>query len=315
MSTEERIARVMGTTAHVIVTDGRPGLVDRAIERLEDLEARWSRFRDDSEISRLNERPGVPVRVSRCTYELVERALEGWRLTSGRFDPTLLAELRAAGYDRSFEQLTTPAAASRDGAATDAPRRTSAVKRSAAGQITLDPVVGSVRLGPDGAIDPGGIGKGLAADLVVDLILDEGARGALVSVGGDLRAKGRAPEDSGWVIAVADPADDDRVIGTVALDDGAVASTWRTKRAWTASDGTARHHLIDPMSGLPAATGLAGVTVVTGRGWHAEVLAKAAFLAGPVEGAALLADNDAAGLLVSDDGSVHEAGDWDRFNV
>ncbi len=315
MSTEERIIKVMGTTAHVIVVDGAPGLADRAVERLEELEARWSRFRADSEISRLNDRPGVPVLVSPWTYQLIERALEGWRLTAGRYDPTLLGELRAAGYDRSFELL----------AAGDAPRgpassvthahAPSVRKGSGAEQIVLDPIVGTVTVGPDVEIDPGGIGKGFAADLVVELILAAGARGALVNVGGDLRADGAAPEGSGWVVAIADPTDEDRVVGTLALESGAVASTWRTKRAWTAPDGTPRHHLIDPATGLPAASGLAAVTVVTARGWQAEVLAKAAFLAGPVEGAALLAANGASGLLVSDDGTVHEAGAWAQYRV
>ena len=187
--------------------------------------------------------------------------------------------------------------------------------RSGAEQIRLDPIAGTVWLGPGVEIDPGGIGKGLAADLVVGLVLAEGARGALVNVGGDLRAEGVAPEGDGWVAAIADPNDAERVVGAIAMDAGAVASTWRTKRAWTAPDGTPRHHLIDPATGLPAASGLAGVTVITGQAWHAEVLAKAAFLAGPVEGAALLASHNAAGLLIADDGRAHESGDWARFTV
>ena len=309
MTTEERIVDVMGTTAHVIVTDGALGLADRAVARLEELEARWSRFRPDSEISRLNERPGVPVVVSPDTYQLIERALDGWRLTAGRFDPTLLRELRAAGYDRSFELL--PSSNVQGGAPSHrmtAPSAPPLPSRSGAEQIRLDPIVGTVWLGPGVEIDPGGIGKGLAADLVVGLVLAEGARGALVNVGGDLRAEGVAPEGDGWVVAIADPNDADRVVGTIAIDAGAVASTWRTKRAWTAPDGTPRHHLIDPATGLPAASGLAGVTVITGQAWQAEVLAKAAFLAGPVDGAALLASHNAAGLLIADDGRVARIG-------
>ncbi len=292
----------MGTTAHVIVTDGPSGLADRAVARLEELEARWSRFRPDSEISRLNERPGVPVLVSPDTYELIERALDGWRLTAGRFDPTLLRELRAAGYDRSFELAAVEqcsGGAPSHGWPRHRPAPVDPLGRRA------DPARPHRRHGVAGSgveIDPGGIGKGLAADLVVELMLAEGARGALVNVGGDLRVEGVAPEGDGWVVAIADPNDAERVVGTIALDAGAVASTWRTKRAWTAPDGTPRHHLIDPATGLPAASGLAGVTVITGRAWQAEVLAKAAFLAGPVDGAALLAAHDAAGLLVADDG-------------
>jgi thiamine biosynthesis lipoprotein len=308
MKNEERIVEVMGTTAHVIVTGGRPGLADRAVQRLEELEARWSRFRSDSEISRLNDRLGVPVLVSGDTYTLIRHALEGWQLTDGRFDPTLLREVRAAGYDRSFELISSPAG--RAGGPGVAP-----IGRSGAEQIQLDPMVGTVTLGSEVQVDPGGIGKGLAADLVADLLMAEGAVGALVNVGGDLRAVGVAPEGNGWVVAIDDPNDADRVIATVALQAGAVASSWRTKRVWNAPDGTTRHHLIDPATGMPAASGLAGVTVVTGKGWQAEVLAKAAFLAGPVEGAALLVANDASGLLVADDGELYEVGAWSQFKV
>ncbi len=316
MNCEERIVEVMGTTAHVIVSGGRPGLADRAIERLEELEARWSRFRPDSEMSLLNQRAGVPVLVSPETYQLIERALEGWRLTGGRFDPTLLRELRAAGYDRSFELVGASDALHECPApVTNADGSRSRAKRPGAEQIRLDPIVGSVWLGPDVEVDPGGIGKGFASDLVVDLLLAEGAQGALVNVGGDLRAAGEAPGGDGWVIAIDDPTDPDRVVATVAIESGAVASSWRTKRAWNGHDGTPRHHLIDPATGLPAESGLAGVTVLAARGWQAEVLAKAAFLAGPVRGAELLAAGDASGLLVADDGTVHEVGAWAQYSA
>ena len=310
MSTEARIVEVMGTTAQVIATDGPTGLVDDAVAQLEALESRWSRFRPDSEISRLNARPGVPVLVSRTTFELIERAVEGWRLTGGRFDPTLLREVRAAGYDRSFELVGVGGA---HAAGVDVPVPAPVGPR--AERITLDRLTGTVTLGTDVQIDPGGIGKGLAADLVVDRMLADGARGALVNVGGDLRVEGDGPDGAGWVVAVADPTHADDEIRTVALDAGAVASTWRTKRAWTAPDGSVRHHLIDPTTGAPAASGLAGVTVITGRGWQAEVLAKAAFLAGPVAGGELLEDHRVAGLLVADDGTACEVGAWAQFRV
>ncbi|MBK5289353.1 MAG: FAD:protein FMN transferase, partial [Acidimicrobiia bacterium] len=175
MSTEERIIQVMGTTAQVIAVDGPPGLVDDAVAQLERLESQWSRFRPDSEISRLNERPGVPVLVSPTTFELIGRAVEGWRLTAGRFDPTLLREVRAAGYDRSFELvgIGDPRTARWD-APVAVPTATTG---SRVERITLDRITGTVTLGADVQIDPGGIGKGLAADLAVERMLGAGARG------------------------------------------------------------------------------------------------------------------------------------------
>jgi thiamine biosynthesis lipoprotein ApbE len=81
---------------------------------------------------------------------------------------------------------------------------------------------------------------------------------------------------------------------------------------WGDPDAT-RHHLIDPGSGECATSGLAGVCVVTSAGWWAEVLAKAAFLAGGRDGSALLDANGAAGVLVDDDGVGTDAGPIERF--
>ena len=105
----ERRANVMGTDAHVIVVGAEAArLADLALARLERLESRWSRFLPQSEISRLNERPGVPVVVAPETFQLIDHALRAWRMTAGRFDPTILADLRAEGYDRSYELLDRP---------------------------------------------------------------------------------------------------------------------------------------------------------------------------------------------------------------
>jgi thiamine biosynthesis lipoprotein len=308
----QRRATLMGTEAHVIVVgDGADRLADIAIERLERLEARWSRFLPDSEISRLNRRPGVPVLVAPETFQLIDHALRAWQMTAGKFDPTILADLRAEGYDRSFELLDRAESSSARVAVGAHLRHTS--EPPTAPDIHLDRVVGTVRLGSNTTFDAGGIGKGFAADLVVEELLSSGARGVLVSVGGDLRAAGEAPAESSWVVAIADPLDPLHVLGNLCLGAGAVASSWRTKRTWIGSDGLPHHHLIDPRTGRSAANGVAGVTVVAAQGWRAEVLAKAAFLAGPEDGPTLIAQSGAAGIVVGDDGSLHPAGNIDAF--
>jgi thiamine biosynthesis lipoprotein len=311
---QERFVDVMGTTAHIIVNGGEPDLTEQAVARLDHLESLWSRFRPDSEVSRLNERAGQPTLVSPETFTLVERARAGWRLTDGRFDPTLLSELEAAGYDRSFELLE-PLPKTAGGGAPVAPPRYEP-RRPARGtveSIWLDPVVGSVCLAPGVAFDPGGIGKGLAADMVVDLLLAHGARGALVNVGGDLRADGEAPERAGWVVSVADANEPDRVTHWLAFDHGAVASSWRTKRTWV-SGGAVRHHLIDPRTGTSADGAVTGVTVIAGSGWEAEVLAKAVLLDDGRHDSWLRA-NHAAGIVFYADGTVRELADLARYAV
>src|SRR5215470_557383 len=97
--------RAMGSDAHVIVVGGPDGLETAAFRRIEALEARWSRFRPDSEVSDLNRRAGIPIAVSRDTRLLVERAQEACALSGGSFDPTVLGDVIRAGYDRPFDEL------------------------------------------------------------------------------------------------------------------------------------------------------------------------------------------------------------------
>src|SRR6266550_4563773 len=100
----------MGSDGHLIVVGGRHGLVHRARARIDELERRWSRFLPDSEVSELNRGAGHAVEVSPDTTELVERAVDAWRLSGASFDPTVLGDVLRAGYDRSFDELGATAA-------------------------------------------------------------------------------------------------------------------------------------------------------------------------------------------------------------
>jgi thiamine biosynthesis lipoprotein len=151
------------------------------------------------------------------------------------------------------------------------------------------------------SLDPGGIGKGLAADLTVEDLQRHGARGALVNLGGDIRVWGEPPGPDGWVISVDHPLDPDAELVRVVLADGSVASTSRLRRQWGPS-GAAVHHLLDPATGCPAYNGVAGVTVFAGTGWRAEAFTKAAFLAGPDGAVGVLEAAGLDGIVVTDDG-------------
>jgi thiamine biosynthesis lipoprotein len=290
----------MGSDLHVVVVGDDAALddaLDQARTRIAALEARWSRFRSDSEITRVNNAGGAPVAVSFDTFVAVTAAVDAWRRTGGRFDPTVLRTLRASGYDRDFRSLA-PAAPGAAPLPCPAP--------GCAG-VELDHLVRSVRLPPGVELDLGGIGKGLAADLVVRELLDAGLAGASVNVGGDVRVGGSAPGEHGWVVDV------EHAPGVLlALRDGAVATSSRLRRRWTRGDEHL-HHLLDPASGRPADTGIAAITVVAGTAAGAEVLTKAAFVAGPRVGAAIVADAGATGLLLLDDGTITMLDGIDAF--
>jgi thiamine biosynthesis lipoprotein len=300
--------RAMGTDVEVLAVGADDAAMETlgalAADALEIREARWSRFRPTSELCRINDAAGAPVIVSADTFALIERAVDAWRDTGGRYDPTVLAALEAAGYDRDFD------AVARDG--DDAVGERPAVP--GCDGVQLDRLVSAVRLPRGVALDLGGIGKGYAADGVSGELLEArvpGVRGVLVNLGGDLRARGDAPEPHGWVVDVDDPLGTGRT-GLLAFAEGAIATSTRLRRAWTRG-GQVQHHLIDPATGEPAASGLASVTVVAGEAWRAEVLAKAAFVAGPEAAAELVVAADATGLLVTDDGDVVELDGLGQF--
>ncbi len=289
----------MGTDARVLVA-GEPTLAQRAEDLAHRCERRWSRFRDDSELVRLNERPGRPVRVSRDTFDLIARAVDAWHRTDGRFDPTGLAAIVAAGYDRDFAALT-----AEDGAARDAPAHRPPARPPLPGchAIELDPTVGTVTLPPGVTLDLGGIGKGYCADLLAEDLLGGGATGACIDLGGDVRLIGTGPYAGAWEVGFAAP---DATVhwGRLRFATGAVATSTTTRRRWTHA-GVPAHHILDPTTGVPARSGVATVTVLAAEAWWAEVLAKAALIAGTAAGVALLEREGVDGLLVADDGSMH----------
>ena len=282
-------------------------MIDDAIGLLDGLDRKWSRFRKDSELSELNRGAGRPVAVSAETCSLLLLAIEAWRSTEGLFDPTILSALVGAGYDRTFEEI---------GSGQPAGRLDRSSPRSSPGfgEVTVDEANLTVTLPENVSLDLGGIGKGQAADLVLERLLADGAIGACIDLGGDVRVGGSAPLGDGWVIAVDDPFHPGDDLALVSLSAGAVTTSSRLRRRWSTVDGPA-HHLVDPATGRPARSGLAAVTVVAANAAWGEVHAKAALIAGPFDGVFLLAQSGLSGLLVQDDGTVLTAGSIDDYLI
>jgi FAD:protein FMN transferase len=257
-------------------------------------ETTLSRFRPESELSRLNERPGRPVRASTLLLTVLDRALASARDTDGLYDPTLGRRLEDLGYDRSFELIPSVAAGSPPA------REPGGAWRA----VALDRASGTVVVPPGVRLDLGGIAKGMAVDAAAAALRRAGVTDALVSAGGDLAVVGRPPGRPGWPVAV-----DGHDGPPVWVARGALATSSVGRRRWRQGD-LERHHLLDPRTGEPAAGGLRSVTVAASRCARAEVAAKAALILGPRGGRAFLAERGLSGLLLPASGPPLVVGTW-----
>jgi len=289
----------MGGRVTMTVIDAPGGLLDELGEELDRLEGLWSRFLPESELSRLNAAGGDGLQVDSATVALIRAMQRGYTETAGAFDPTLLPTLVGAGYRESVVH----------------PGRASAVPAGTApGGDPADIEIRGrrVRLPQGMTLDAGGIGKGLAADLLAQRAQERGASGALIEIGGDLVAAGTGPIDGAWTIGIEDPDDPSTHLDIIRIASGAVATSGTRRRAWSV-DGETRHHLLDPRTLMPARTGLATATVIANTGARAEVLTKAAFVPPPEGFLEWLPTRNAAGLVITTSGELRSTRNWEDY--
>ncbi len=289
----------MGTMVSLLLPTPRAAAGTAAVRALfAGWEETLSRFRPDSELSYLNRRAGETVAVGALLFDVIATALAAAWASGGLYDPTLLRQIEGLGYDRSFESLpshTTPAV--------------TGTLRAGGGWrgVYLEPASRRVTLPAGVGLDLGGIAKGMAVDAALARLDALGAAPAMVNAGGDLAVRGLPPDGDAWMVAIPCPdAGDSHVFP---LHHGAVATSAVARRHWRQGD-EARHHLLDPRTGLPAVNGLWSVTVVAARCTQAEAAAKVVFVLGPDAGARFLDRQGLAGLFIGEDGRRRRAGSW-----
>jgi thiamine biosynthesis lipoprotein len=284
----------MGTIVRV-VCDADCGIDVNAVFR--EIDRRLSRFDDGSDLSQLNADPRPSVPAAPLLRAAVAAALRTARLTDGLVDPTLLGDLRRAGYGASRAEIAPESP--RRALATAPPRQPARAASAAAWRaVEVDDRAGVIRRPPGLELDLGGSVKGWAADLLAARLARHG--GCAVDCGGDLRVECAGAEP--WEVRVRHPLNG-AVAHTLHLRAGGAATSGIDGRLWARQDGGFAHHLIDPATGRPGWTGLIAATALAPSALEAEALAKAALLSGPAAGRRLLCARY-GGVLMHDDGDV-----------
>jgi thiamine biosynthesis lipoprotein len=288
----------MGTSFFCIFVGADQTICDAVYNLASDLEAKWSRFLPESEVMLLNNNPDIPNQVSDATLRLVSEMKLGFEQTQGLFSGKILGELIKTGFaiSRSNPENVTTWKANEESEAD-------------LSDVEIDLVAKSVTVPRGVAIDAGGIGKGLAADLMSDYAMQLGAMGVAVFAGGDVAVKGMAVNAAGWKVKISDPENATEFIASVELSRGGLATS--SPMGWKIGQS---HHIIDPRTMKSSNSNVIQATVIAQNASQAEVLAKMCVILQASEGLARINELGVAALLVDEENQVHTSENWETYS-
>lgn len=270
----------------VLGSDGE-SLAQQCESEINALESVLSRTREDTDIAKLNAADGAPVTLSDEGAKLLSTALDLSAATNGAYDPTVAPLTNLWGIGTEHQQV--PAQSDIDAALQNV------------GTQHVHENGDAVTLDSGSKIDLGGIAKGYAADLCADILKSADADGLLV-LGGNIYAVG-TNEGKDWNIGIADPDEPTDTVAAVAVHDLSVVTSGDYERYFE-QDGVRYHHIFDPKTGYPAASGLRSVTVIDENSTRADVLTTALFVMGADKGRAYCEENGIAAVFVTADKQV-----------
>jgi thiamine biosynthesis lipoprotein ApbE len=281
--------RALGTGVQLVVTDHLNEARAAVEQVLAEVDLAASRFRSDSELSRLP--IGSWADVSPLLARLLTVARDAAEWTDGLVDPTVGTSLRDLGYDRTFTTITSNSSPL-------------TVIRRPVGWRHLE--IDGLRVKAPEGLDLGATAKGLAADLCAEAA-GAVSGSALVGLGGDLATSG----ERSWPVLVRDTSDPDETDDSgqvIDLRGGGLATSGTRARRWNRG-GKLVHHLLDPRTGMPTQGPWRTVSVVASSCALANTASTAAVVAGP-DAVSWLRTRGFSGRLVHEDGTVRTTGDW-----
>jgi len=280
-----------------------PELLQQVPLWFEAWEQALSRFRENSELSRLNRAAGWQVQVSETLWNVFQVALEAEQASDGLVTPTVLNALAMAGYDQSFDLL---------------PREQVPQPVSVWGtvnplaEITWDAATRTICLPLDIHLDFGGVAKGWAAQQAMQRLAVLGMP-VMVNAGGDIALSGALPDGQPWIISIDNPFQPGEFCELLTLSGGGIATSGTDYRRWK-QGGRLSHHIIDPRNGRPAQSDIISATVIAPTVMEAEMAAKTVLILGSQRGMEWLeARPSLASMLVLEDGEQFYSSKMEPF--
>ena len=271
---------------------------------IDDCEQRFSRFLPASEVTELNRSAGAWLQVSDELMDMLQLSREYHKSTNGIFDPSILPDLKQAGYDRSMDEIRAHGVHNHF-------EGSNRLSRPSFDEISFDIDNHRVRLPHGLEIDLGGIAKGWIVEKAAQL-LHKYVEACGVSAGGDILFIGRPRDDMDWDVSLEDPRNPTELLTQLHIPSGGIATSSIMKRTWSQGEKV-RHHLIDPRTGEPAKTDWLSVTVISPSVITADVFAKAILIAGEKFFSGLPETNQLSFIAVDSDGNLSGSANYKDY--
>ena len=250
----------------------------------EAVEDTCSRFKEESELSRLNRQVGQEVKASDILFDNLKEALRFYEKTNGVFNPGILEAIETSGYTKSIEYIKGKELGEASHSVPAISKITPYILNEENQTVILN-----------NRIDLGGIAKGWVIDRAADLLSKQGF--GFINVGGDIRIFGTLPRPLN--IGIEDPIDPSRILSSIQISEGAVATSTSMKRRWK-MNGKSQHHLIDTTTGEPSTSTILSSTVTAPTAVEADVLAKVTLLLGEKDGKSWLSSKKIKAVIINE---------------
>lgn len=299
---------IMGTTVGVtLYENGSEEVLDKVFKRVQEIENLVSINKEETEIDKLNENAGIsPVKLSDSSFEIIEKALYYSKLSSGGYDLTVgpLVKLWSIGLPEakvpSQEEIE------------------EIIKNIDYTKVELNKNTKEVFLSEKGMLlDLGSIAKGYAADEIVKILKEENINSAIIDLGGNIYALGFKEGNKNWKIGIQNPFDNrGKIVGSLEVSNKTVVTSGVYER-YIEQDGQTYHHILNPETGYPYETDIAGVSIIADKSIDGDALSTLVFTKGLEKGLELVENIDGVdAIFITNNKEVYVTKDLkDNFKI
>lgn len=266
---------LMGTVVTVTLYDSNDQkILDKVFNKVKELESTLSINENGTLVDKINQAAGSnPVKVDYDTYAVIKKGIEYSKLSNGLFDISVgpivklwnigLPEAKVPTQEEIDEKL--PLIGYND--------------------VELNDKDETVYLKRNGMmIDLGGIAKGYAADVISNMLTEEGVKNAIINLGGNVFAHGKKLNGDDWKIGIQNPfSERGGLVGTVTTSNKSIVTSGIYER-YIEKDGVKYHHILSPTTGYPYENEIAGITIVSDTSTDGDALSTSVFAMGVENG-------------------------------